>query len=101
MKFNFCVYLRKYFCATGTKKTDYLPITNRPDRTMVSIPIIIVNDKEDGPTLVVSACVHGDEHEGTLAVINLSRMLDPAKMKGAVIGVPVLHIDAFHAMRRG
>ena len=68
---------------------------------MVSIPIIIVNDKEDGPTLVVSACVHGDEHEGTLAVINLSRMLDPAKMKGAVIGVPVLHIDAFHAMRRG
>jgi predicted deacylase len=85
----------------GTKKTGYLPVTNRPDGSMVSIPIIIINGKEDGPTLVISACAHGDEHEGTLALINLSRMLNPEKMKGTVIGVPVLNVDAFHGMRRG
>ena len=46
---------------------------------MVFIPITI-NDKEDGPTLVVSSCAHGDEHEGTLALINLSRTLDSAEV---------------------
>jgi len=85
----------------GTKKTGYLPVTNRPDGSMVSIPLMIVNGKEDGPTLLVIASQHGDEHEGTLSVINLGKTLDPAKMKGTFIGIPVLHVDAFHGMQRG
>ena len=29
--------------------------------TEVHIPIEIIRGKEDGPTLFVSACIHGDE----------------------------------------
>ena len=87
--------------AKGEKKQGFLEVANRPDGTMISIPVMVANGEEDGPTLLVNACAHGDEHEGSMSVITLFQKLDPKKMKGTVIGVPVLHVDAAHGMRRG
>src|SRR4030065_659369 len=85
----------------GEKKHGFIEVVNRPDGTMVTIPVMIAKGEKDGPTLLVNACAHGDEHEGTMSVIRLFQGLDPKKIKGTVIGVPVLHVDAFHGMRRG
>lgn len=85
----------------GTKAFGHVDVANRPDGTMLRMPVIVAHGVEDGPTVVVGACCHGDEHEGTMAVIKLGRSLDPKKLKGTFIGVPVINVPAFHNMRRG
>jgi predicted deacylase len=53
-----------------------------------------------GPTLVVSAGVHGDEYEGVRAIYELFRELDPALMRGTLLCVPVLNPPAHRACSR-
>ncbi|MDI6870576.1 MAG: succinylglutamate desuccinylase/aspartoacylase family protein [Bacillota bacterium] len=85
----------------GTTAFGHVPVANRPDGTMVNLPVIVAHGVEPGPTLVVGACCHGDEHEGTMTVIRLGREIDPQRLKGTFIGVPVINVPAFHNMRRG
>ena len=64
------------------------------------MPIIVVNGTEEGPTLVVDACHHGNEYEGIEGVIRVAQALDAKHMKGTFIGVPVLNVPAFEARTR-
>ena len=45
--------------------------------TEVYLPFIIINGAEDGNTVWVNACVHGNELNGTLAAQKLAREIDP------------------------
>ena len=56
--------------------------------------------RQDGPTLVVDACNHGDEYEGTEGIIKTFEGLDVSKMKGSFIGIPALNAEAFAEMKR-
>ncbi len=56
---------------------------------------MIANGVEDGPTLVVSGATHGNEIAGTAAIIEVMRALDPKRMRGAVIAIPVANPLAF------
>jgi len=71
-----------------------------PDGSWVSIPVIIVEGKKEGPVLLVDACTHGDEYEGAEAIINIARSLNPKEFKGTFVGVPALNFDAFSFNRR-
>jgi predicted deacylase len=44
--------------------------------------------------------VHGNEYCGTYIIHAFLRSLDPAKVNGAVVALPVLNIAAFRALRR-
>ena len=95
-------YVLGTVCAEpGTRAFGHVDVVNRPDGTMIRLPVIVVHGVEQGPTLVVGACCHGDEHEGTMSVIRLGQTIDPKKLKGTFIGVPVINTPAFHNMRRG
>ncbi|MDI6870586.1 MAG: succinylglutamate desuccinylase/aspartoacylase family protein [Bacillota bacterium] len=85
----------------GTKATGWVNVGTRPDDTPLSIPVIVLNGTEDGPVFSVNASVHGDEHEGVAAVLQLSKTLDPRELRGALILVPSVNLPAFEAMRRG
>lgn len=61
------------------------------------IPFIIVNGKEKGPTLWIQACVHGVEFGSAWTVSSLAREIDPSKLKGRLILLPILNISAFRA----
>ena len=64
------------------------------------IPVLVMNGVEDGKTLVLSSTEHGIEIEGTGIVISLmTKHLDPKKLKGAVIGVPVCNVTGYMANR--
>jgi len=65
-----------------------------------SIPrgVLVVNGAKAGPTLCLTAVVHGDEHNGLEIVRRVLYELDPAHLSGAVIGVPIVNLDGF---RRG
>jgi predicted deacylase len=66
------------------------------DRT-TDLPVFLVNGQTDGPTLVVTGGVHGAEYASIEAALRLGRTLDPAKLHGRVIIVPVVDMPAFKA----
>src|SRR6516162_5149419 len=58
-------------------------------------PVISVTGSKPGPILFVNAGVHGGEYPAVEAVIRLGKTLDPKKISGTVILMPVLNLPAF------
>ena len=57
--------------------------------------VITVTGAKPGPTLFVNGGLHGAEYPAIEAVIRLGKELDPAKISGTVILMPVLNMPAF------
>jgi hypothetical protein len=66
----------------------------------VSTPVLAVNGKLPGPTLCLTAAVHGDELNGIEMVRRVMHDLDPQKLSGAVIGVPIVNLQGFRGGSR-
>jgi predicted deacylase len=64
----------------------------------VSTPVLVVNGALPGPTLCLTAAVHGDELNGIEMVRRVMHDLVPSKLAGSVIGVPIVNVQGF---RRG
>jgi predicted deacylase len=58
-------------------------------------PVISVAGVKPGPVLFVNAGVHGGEYPAVEAVIRLGKTLDPMKISGTVVLMPVLNLPAF------
>ena len=65
-----------------------------------SIPrgVLVANGTRPGPTLCLTAVLHGDEHNGLEIVRRVLYEIDPTHLSGAVVGVPIVNLDGF---RRG
>jgi predicted deacylase len=61
-------------------------------------PVLVVNGKDPGPVVCVTAAIHGDELNGIEMVRRIMHELDPDDLAGAVIGVPIVNLQGF---RRG
>ncbi|HHQ14952.1 MAG TPA: succinylglutamate desuccinylase/aspartoacylase family protein, partial [Chromatiales bacterium] len=61
-------------------------------------PVLVVNGRESGPTLCLTAAIHGDELNGIEMVRRVLHELEPDKLRGAVIGIPIVNLQGF---RRG
>ena len=85
----------------GTKEYGFIHLAQRANGSWVNIPIMLAVGAQDGPTLVVDACNHGDEYEGTEGIIKTFEGLDVSKMKGSFIGIPALNAEAFAAVESG
>jgi len=64
----------------------------------VSTPVLVVNGTKPGPTLCLTAAVHGDELNGIEMVRRVLHEIVPDKLSGAIIGVPIVNVQGF---RRG
>lgn len=65
----------------------------------LTVPVIVVRGG-DGPTLLVTAGIHGDEYEGQIALLRAVHELDPGRLRGRVIIVPVSNPPASQAATR-
>ena len=64
----------------------------------VSTPVLVVNGASPGPTLCLTAAIHGDELNGIEIVRRVLHAIDPEKLSGTIIGVPIVNVQGF---RRG
>jgi len=80
---------------------ERLVVSHRPDGTEIFIPVVTVTGAKPGPSLLVVGCTHGDEQEGPAALHALVRSIDPERLSGTFIAVPVLNGPAYEQRRRG
>jgi predicted deacylase len=61
-------------------------------------PVLVINGTGQGPTLCLTGAIHGDELNGIEIVRRVTQDLEPARIRGAVIGIPIVNLQGF---RRG
>lgn len=75
------------------ERRDLAPLVSESytgDRT--TLPMAVVNGIDEGPTVAVTAAIHGDELNGIAICQHLLAALDPATLRGAVIVVPIANV---------
>lgn len=90
--------LLKAFIPPGTYQRLSWSATELFEGVPVATPVLVINGRSPGPTLCLTAAVHGDELNGIEIVRRVMHNIDPAKLSGAVIGVPIVNLQSF---RRG
>lgn len=79
----------------GTRANLRWRVSESFDGTAVSTPVIVVNGARAGPTLCLTAAVHGDELNGVEVVRRVLNDVDEEQLAGAVIAVPVVNLLGF------
>lgn len=89
------------FEASG-KQSGYLRVPHSVDRSAygwLPVPVTVIRNGQ-GPTLVISAGVHGDEFEGQIAVAELANVLREGDISGRLILLPMTNFPSAQAGRR-
>ena len=68
------------------------------ERGSGELPVLVVNGVSKGPTLCLTGAIHGDEINGIEMIRRVIQDLEPGRVRGAVIGVPIVNLQGF---RRG
>ncbi|WP_180953737.1 succinylglutamate desuccinylase/aspartoacylase family protein [Bacillus sp. T33-2] len=84
----------------GEKTRGFLQVGTDTDGTPFKLPVLVATGNEEGPTLWVQACVHGDEYGGAASIIRFFQELDLSQLRGTLIGVPVTNLPSFKARYR-
>ena len=84
--------------AAGTAERLSWSATELFEGVSVSTPVLVINGSEPGPTLCLTAAVHGDELNVIEMVRRVMHDIEPDKLSGALIAVPIVNVQGF---RRG
>lgn len=79
----------------GQKCIVEVPLPDLYMHTALSMPIQVIRGKRSGPTLFVSAAVHGDEINGVEIIRRLIKSKSLKGMRGTLIAVPVVNVYGF------
>ncbi len=77
----------------NSKVRRYITIPN----TNFSIPITIICGATHGPSILVTAGIHGGEYPGIAAAMELGRDLEPPDIQGTLILIHPVNIQSFWA----
>lgn len=84
----------------GERANIKLAVARLKTQTDIAMPISVVRGKKDGPTLFVSAAVHGDELNGIEIIRRLLRMSMLRKLRGTLIAAPMVNVFGFIHLSR-
>lgn len=73
----------------------YLKLLELWDGSTLHLPIIIVSGRKAGPTLCIVASIMGDEFPGTVVARKVALELDPEKLRGTLISIPIANPPSF------
>ncbi|WP_102106926.1 succinylglutamate desuccinylase/aspartoacylase family protein [Oceaniglobus roseus] len=81
--------------APGSRRTVDLPVSVLSDHTPVTMSVQVIHGRRDGPTLFVSAAVHGDEVIGVEIARRLLRAPQLDSLRGTLMVVPIVNTFGF------
>jgi uncharacterized protein len=61
----------------------------------ICIPVLIAKGKIDGPTMCITAALHGNEINGIRVIQRVFDALDLKNLAGTIVGVPVVNVPGF------
>ncbi|MBP6596072.1 MAG: succinylglutamate desuccinylase/aspartoacylase family protein [Arenimonas sp.] len=61
----------------------------------IASPVIVTRGALAGPVLCLTAGIHGDEINGVEIVRRLAHAVDPTRLSGTVIGVPIVNVFGY------
>lgn len=67
---------------------------------MIRMPVIVVRGALPGPTVGVTAAIHGNELNGVRIIQRLLPELDPASLSGTIVAVPVVNVPGYLRTQR-
>jgi len=73
----------------GERTQGYFGGVELMDGSRAALPVILINGRDDGPTVYFGAGSHGDEINGIRAVGEALARIDPNRLKGRILAVPV------------
>lgn len=81
--------------ASGARLAIDLPVSILPDHTPVHLSVEVHHGRRPGPTMFVSAAVHGDEVIGVEIVRRLLRAPQLKSLRGTLLVIPVVNSFGF------
>ncbi|MEJ8567841.1 succinylglutamate desuccinylase/aspartoacylase family protein [Elongatibacter sediminis] len=81
--------------APGTRAIVDVPVATLYTHAVLNMPVQVVNGSRPGPTLFVSAAVHGDEINGVEIIRRLLQRKMLGRLRGTLLAVPVVNVHGF------
>ena len=81
--------------APGTLVKRQLPLGESYAGDTLTTPVLVAHGAQAGPTLCLTAAIHGDELNGIEVVRRTLHGVDVRQLQGTLIGVPVVNLLAF------
>ena len=79
----------------GERITIDLTLPNQSTYIPMTMPVHVVHGRKEGPSLFVSASVHGDEVNGVEAVRRLIKSTAIRDVRGTLLLVPIVNVYGF------
>lgn len=77
--------------ARGERKVIPIPLPALYSEKRIDMPVEVVRGKKSGPTLFISATVHGDELNGIEIIRRLLQLPQLDRLRGTLIAAPVIN----------
>ena len=78
--------------AAGEQRTVEIPVAPTYGQDDLSISVHVMRGKRPGPTLFVCAAIHGDEINGIEIIRRLIRRIDPRRLRGTLLAIPIVNV---------
>jgi predicted deacylase len=72
-----------------------IPVAGLPTQTMLHLPVTVLRGRRDGPSLFLSAALHGDEIDGVEIIRRVLDGLSPDTLRGTLFAVPIVNVFGF------
>ena len=79
----------------GFRQEVGLPIAKLVTGADVTLPVLVLHGRNDGPTVWVDAAIHGDEVGGVDIIRRVLAGIDPKTLNGTLIAVPIVNVHGF------
>ncbi len=84
----------------GQKVHCYIDLVEDGMGLPVKVPLMVAKGLNDGPVLGLTAAVHGNELNGIPVIQRLFKEIQPNKLSGTIIGVPIVNVPSYLRKKR-
>ena len=84
----------------GQLTTGYLDVTDLPTGTPERLPVLVASGDEDGPTVWITAGIHGNEVTGMAVAQDVMAETLAKQLRGTVVCLPILNPAGLRRNRR-